>query len=768
MNYTDVINRYTRYDTKLIVDSPYIKWDGFKNSTILITGATGFIGTQLVLSIAKASMDFNLNTKLILLVRNKQKAKQLFLHEILFNKIKIIEQDINKKLKYNSQVDYIIHTASNTDSNSFVKTPVETINTIITGTRNILEFAKNKNVKSLVYLSSMEVYGIVNSDTPLEETDYRCLDLLNERNSYPQAKRLAENLCYSYFKEYNVPVKIARLSQIIGANIPYDDSRVFVQFAKRAVEGKDIILHTDGLTVRNYCYITDCITGILTILQNGMSGESYNVTNKSIALSIKEMAEKISEYGENIKIKYDLKIDNKYLPKIKLLLNTDKLEKLNWQPEINTDKIFSKLINGLLYQKYQNLILNQNRYLKIKNIIKKFINIRTSYNHKFIVIGPIKIKINREKLFNLIYKPLKIKKNRILFCNYQGHGYGCNPKYIAEEILKQNLNVELLWLIKDSQYKQNLPPNIKVVNYKTEAAIYAHATSAIWIDNYHKNYFIKKGLRKKENQTYIQTWHGSLGIKKIDKDVKFLTQNTPWVEISKINAKYTDYWLSNSSWESQIFQNGFWNVKNILEIGHPRNDIFFKNNNNLEEQIKQKYDIPRNKKLILYAPTFREDLSIHVYNINYKLITEAFNNKFNEEFVWLVRLHPRMQDIADILNLNGVINVSNYSDIQELLAIADIAITDYSSCIFDFLFTQKAAFIYAADIEEYNNERGFYYPLEQTPFPIARNNNEFIQNIQKFNLSDYKNKVEKFLKEKGTIDDGNASQKVVDLIKKYL
>ena len=254
--------------------------------------------------------------------------------------------------------------------------------------------------------------------------------------------------------------------------------------------------------------------------------------------------------------------------------------------------------------------------------------------------------------------------------------------------------------------------------------------------------------------------------KKIDKDVKFLTQNTPWVEISKINAKYTDYWLSNSSWESQIFQNGFWNVKNILEIGHPRNDIFFKNNNNLEEQIKQKYDIPRNKKLILYAPTFREDLSIHVYNINYKLITEAFNNKFNEEFVWLVRLHPRMQDIADILNLNGVINVSNYSDIQELLAIADIAITDYSSCIFDFLFTQKAAFIYAADIEEYNNERGFYYPLEQTPFPIARNNNEFIQNIQKFNLSDYKNKVEKFLKEKGAIDDGNASQKVVDLIKK--
>ena len=302
MHYTDVLNRLTRYDTKLIVDSPYVEWENFRNSTILITGATGFIGTQLVLSLAKASLDKNLNVKLILVVRDKKKAQNLFLQEIHFSKIKIIEQDINKPINYKGKVDYIIHTASNTSSKSFVKTPVETINTNLNGTKNILEFAKQNNVKSVVYLSSMEVYGTVNTDTPLKENEYGYCDLLNERNSYPQAKRLAETLCYSYFKEYETSVKIARLSQIIGANIPYDDTRVFAQFARNIVEKQDITLYSQGGTVRNYCYITDCITAILTILLKGNDGEAYNVTNSDALCSIKEMAEKIC-YGTESQIK---------------------------------------------------------------------------------------------------------------------------------------------------------------------------------------------------------------------------------------------------------------------------------------------------------------------------------------------------------------------------------------------------------------------------------------------------------------------------------
>ena len=214
MHYSNIINSNTLYDTKAIVDSEFIDWEKFQNTTILITGATGFIGTQIVLSLAKASMEYNLNTKIILLVRSKEKAKSLFFNQLKFANIKLLQQDINKKIKYNENVDYIIHTASNTSSKSFVDTPVETISTTIDGTKNILEFAKEKKVKSIVFLSSMEVYGEINSETPLKEDDLGKLELQNERNSYPQAKRLAENLCYSYFKEYNIPVKTARLCQI--------------------------------------------------------------------------------------------------------------------------------------------------------------------------------------------------------------------------------------------------------------------------------------------------------------------------------------------------------------------------------------------------------------------------------------------------------------------------------------------------------------------------------------------------------------------------
>ena len=340
MRYSNIINQHTRRDCRDIVMSNLVNWQNFKDKTILITGSTGFIGVQTVLALSKASKDYNLNVKLILPVRNIKKAKSIFYSELRFVNIKLIKQDINKKINYHGEIDYIIHAASNTSSKSFVDTPVETIDTTVNGTRNILELAKEKQVKSVVYLSSMEVYGTVNSDVPLKEDDYGYLDLINERNSYPQAKRLAETMCYSYFKEYNLPVKIARLCQIIGANIPYNDTRVFAQFARNVVEKKDIVLHTDGSTVRNYCYITDCITAIFKILTEGASGEAYNVANKDAICSIKEMAEKIAKDTPEIKVIVENKNSNLYPKNCKIFLDTNKLESLGWNAEIAVDDIF--------------------------------------------------------------------------------------------------------------------------------------------------------------------------------------------------------------------------------------------------------------------------------------------------------------------------------------------------------------------------------------------------------------------------------------------
>lgn len=768
MRYSNIINQHTRRDCRDIVMSNLVNWQNFKDKTILITGSTGFIGVQTVLALSKASKDYNLNVKLILTVRNIKKAKSIFYSELRFVNIKLIKQDINKKINYHGKVDYIIHAASNTSSKSFVDTPVETIDTTVNGTRNILELAKEKQVKSVVYLSSMEVYGTVNSDTPLKEDDYGYLDLTNERNSYPQAKRLAETMCYSYFKEYNLPVKIARLCQIIGANIPYNDTRVFAQFARNVVEKKDIVLHTDGSTVRNYCYITDCITAIFKILTEGASGEAYNVANKDAICSIKEMAEKIAKDTPEIKVIVENKNSNLYPKNCKIFLDTNKLESLGWNAEIAVDDILSKLVDGFLAQKNQSLI-----QFTFKDYIKDYICFKNFGGHKNLSILGLKFRIPNNFIYEHIYKYLPVDNKKIVFDNFSGIGYGCNPRYIADELLKQKVNCKINWLVQNpKENKKNFPKNIKLIDITSEKAIYELSTAKLWIGNTHKSNLLKRGLTKKiAKQIYIQTWHGSLGIKKINNDANpEFWKNSSLCELYKKDSSMIDIMISNSSFETNVYKSAISDKAEIKEYGHPRNDIFFKDNKGLKDKICQQYNINTNSNILLYVPTFRDNNHISCYNIEYEKLFAPLKEKFGGDWKIFIRLHPRLKHLTNLLipQSDSIIDVTMYQDIQELLASADIAITDYSSCIFDFMLTKKPGFIYATDIEEYNTERGFYYPLEETPFPIARNNEELIQNILNFDNEKYQQKVEKFLKDKGCIEDGHASERVVELIKKYI
>ena len=226
----------------------------------------------------------------------------------------------------------------------------------MTGTTNILEFGKSKNIKGMVYLSSMEVFGKTDFERvePLKENDYGYIDILNTRSSYPEGKRLAETLCHSYFKEYNVPVKIARLVQTIGAGVDYNDNRVFAQFARDIIEEKNIILKTNGSTIRNYCYITDAISGIFAILERGNNGECYNVANSKTTCSIKEMAEMLCEQYPKSKLEFQIDKQNKdgYLPTLKTVLDTSKLHNLNWSANITLKKMYERLIENLKTKSY--------------------------------------------------------------------------------------------------------------------------------------------------------------------------------------------------------------------------------------------------------------------------------------------------------------------------------------------------------------------------------------------------------------------------------
>lgn len=249
------------YDSILQEDLEYIANNclllkELDNKVILITGATGLIGSQIVKTLLCYNRLNKTNIYILALVRSKEKAQTIF-GRLLNNKnLELIKGDILRPLDIHGNIDYIIHGASPTNSKDFVISPVETINAVLDGTKNILELGKQKNIKGIVYLSSYEVYGI--TDPLLESVDenaYGYINILDVRSSYSEGKRMAECICSSYAKQYNMPVKIARLTQTFGPGVEYTDNRVFAQFARSVIEKRDIVLRTTGDTTRTYCYI---------------------------------------------------------------------------------------------------------------------------------------------------------------------------------------------------------------------------------------------------------------------------------------------------------------------------------------------------------------------------------------------------------------------------------------------------------------------------------------------------------------------------------
>lgn len=320
-------------DIKNIIN--YFDMSVFDGKTILVTGATGLIGKLCV----KSLLNSGYNTQVIALVRDEEKAKNIFGES---KRLTYLVQDINQRINTTRRVDYIIHAASTTSSKDFVEKPVETIYTAINGSRNVLEFAKNKRLEGMVYLSSLEIYGIKEEEN-IKEEDYGYIDILNPRSSYSESKKMVETMCISYGTEYGVPVKIARLAQTFGAGVSISDNRVFAQFAKAIINKENIILHTKGETKRNYCYTTDAVRGIFTILTKGENNNAYNVANENSYCSISEMAHLLENEYTKVEYKID-EVNRGYNPTVKIALNTQKLNALGWEAKVNLKEMFDRLI----------------------------------------------------------------------------------------------------------------------------------------------------------------------------------------------------------------------------------------------------------------------------------------------------------------------------------------------------------------------------------------------------------------------------------------
>lgn len=362
--------------------------------------------------------------------------------------------------------------------------------------------------------------------------------------------------------------------------------------------------------------------------------------------------------------------------------------------------------------------------------------------------------------FQVAFSMFPINKRKIVLTNFYGRGYGDSEKYIVEELLKRDLNLDIVWLINNTT--SVFPDKIRLVKYKSIKAIFELTTARILIDNCRK----KDLLIKRKRQYYIQTWHASLWLKKVELDSQD-SLSKRYIKCAKRDSKMTDLMSSGNTFVTELFRNHFWYSGEIVEYGTPRIDILMKSNESIKEKVCSKYNI-FNKKIVLYAPTFRNATNLECYNIDFDELKQFMNKKFKQECIILFRLHPNLIKYISLDKYSGIIDVSEYEDIQELLCVSDILVTDYSSVMFEFSYTGKPVFLYANDVDQYKKDKGFYFDIFDLPYTVARNTEELIKNIDEFDEVNYNNTLSVFFKNIGLLEDGAASSRIADRIEQKL
>jgi len=372
-----------------------------------------------------------------------------------------------------------------------------------------------------------------------------------------------------------------------------------------------------------------------------------------------------------------------------------------------------------------------------------------------------------------------IKKELFVFEAYKGRQYACSPKALYEHLIKTfgYGNYSFIWIFRNVDKHSYLlnNPNTKLIKYNTWAAIQSYREAKYIITNS----LLPYALFKQPNQILVQCWHGT-PFKKIGLDVKVKNNQKLLVDKETLNSynKYSlqyDFFLSPSKFASEKFISAF-NLTGhkkeniILEKGYPRNDYLIKYKNNPVNNIKTYLNIPQNKKIILYAPTWRDDqISLNKgFKFTSFLDFEKLKPELESSYIILLRAHYLISESLDYSNLKDfVYNVSNVDDINDLYLISDLLITDYSSAFFDYALLERPIIFYMPDYSKYKNQlRDFYLSLENLPSNIITNQKELPNEIINFyeNNGNFHQNITNFNKAFNTNDDGNASERVIDIL----
>ena len=479
----------------------------------------------------------------------------------------------------------------------------------------------------------------------------------------------------------------------------------------------------------------------------------YNIKDGQILFKVKMKLEIMEEYLNttwNICIR--LKNNDIILCQSTLLCND--LKKFNTYEDYYLEAIDTEI--SLDKENYQNLEIVTYYYSTQNNYLKFRITTKDKWLETL-------QKAKNKTIFEKCCKKENIDNNLIFFESFHGQSYSNNPKYIYEKMLEMGYEDKYTFVW---SYKGNLkiPGNPVIVNNLEPEYSQYLARAKYWVNNGTFPF-----LDKQKKRVYLQTWHGT-PLKRLGVDVQVENPKIGWEHLYKESRNW-NFLISANNYSSTIFKRAFKYNHKILEVGYPANDVFYSKDDEFKRYLKEKFNFS-DKKIILYAPTFRDDAIDETGNRYFNLLLDLQRlcNKFKDEYVLLLKTHSVVSNSLEIEeNMKDfVFDFSNYDDIHELFLISDILITDYSSVFFDFAHSKNPILFFVPDFEEYNNEiRGLYIDMKKSlPGPLLMNNDELISAIENIKQvqKEFESCYESFYEKYCNVGHGDASKKIVDTL----
>lgn len=361
--------------------------------------------------------------------------------------------------------------------------------------------------------------------------------------------------------------------------------------------------------------------------------------------------------------------------------------------------------------------------------------------------------------WNILSPFIPIKKGRVVFDSYLGEQYSCNPKALYEYFLLNGSDeLEYVWAFQQPEKFAFLEKNknTKICKYRSLKHKFYSFTAQMIVFNFHRT----NEMPSRKNQIRLQTWHGGGCYKKTGKGIGYNSAIHNWVLERQSKYDITHYVSSSRFFTDEVIHSQYGFDGNVLSIGMPRNDILFSSDSGIRRSVREKLKITPEQFAVLYAPTYRDNgRTPEPLDIN--VLSEGIKRQFGKEAVVLLREHRFSKDGE---TLKGIVDVSDYPDIQELFIACDMLISDYSSGIWDFSFTKKPCLLYTPDLEEYEKMRGFDKDIYSWGFPVCKDNTELQNSILSFNEEQFKRNMDRHHEDLGSFENGTACRQILKLL----